>query len=35
MIVVQESRKLILLRGWYQAEMDVYVFACEGKKITL
>jgi hypothetical protein len=35
LLIFRESRHLILLRGWYQAEMDVYVFTCEGKKITL
>jgi hypothetical protein len=35
MIIMQEARKLILLKGWYNPEMDVYVFTCEGKKITL
>jgi hypothetical protein len=35
LLIFKESRHLILLRGWYQAEMDVYVFTCEGRKITL
>jgi hypothetical protein len=35
MIIMQESRKLVLLKGYYNASLDVYVFTCEGKKITL
>jgi hypothetical protein len=35
LLIFKESRRLILLRGYYQAGMDVYVFSCEGKKITL
>lgn len=35
MIIFQESRKLILVKGYYNASLDVYVFSCEGKKITL
>jgi hypothetical protein len=35
LLIFKESRHLVLLKGWYQAEMDVYVFTCEGKKITL
>jgi hypothetical protein len=35
MVVMQEARKLILIKGYYNASLDVYVFTCEGKKITL
>jgi hypothetical protein len=35
MIVMREARKLILIKGYYNASLDVYVFTCEGKKITL
>jgi hypothetical protein len=35
MIVMQEARRLILVKGYYNASLDVYVFMCEGKKITL
>jgi hypothetical protein len=35
MIIVRESRKLVLLKGYFNASLDVYVFTCEGKKITL
>ena len=35
MIIAQEARKLILVKGYYNANLDVYVFSCEGKKITL
>jgi 3D (Asp-Asp-Asp) domain-containing protein len=35
MIIMQEARSLILIKGYYNASLDVYVFTCEGKKITL
>jgi hypothetical protein len=35
MLIMRESRKLVLVKGYYNASMDVYVFSCEGKKITL
>lgn len=35
MVIMQESRKLVLLKGYYNAGLDVYVFTCEGKKTTL
>jgi hypothetical protein len=35
MIILRESRSLVLLKGYYNASLDVYVFTCEGKKITL
>jgi hypothetical protein len=35
MIIIQESRSLILVKGYYNVSLDVYVFTCEGKKITL
>jgi hypothetical protein len=35
MIIMQEARKLVLLKGYYYLGMDVYVFSCEGRKITL
>jgi hypothetical protein len=35
LLIFKESRHLVLLRGWYQAEMDVYVFSCDRRKITL
>jgi hypothetical protein len=35
MVIMQESRSLVLVKGYYNASLDVYVFTCEGKKITL
>jgi hypothetical protein len=35
MIIMQEARSLVLLKGYYNAGLDVYIFTCEGKKITL
>jgi hypothetical protein len=35
MIIMREARNLVLLKGYYNASLDVYVFTCEGKKITL
>jgi hypothetical protein len=32
---MKESRSLILLKGYYNSSLDVYVFTCDGKKITL
>jgi hypothetical protein len=32
---MKESRSLILLKGYYNASLDVYVFTCNGRKITL
>jgi hypothetical protein len=35
MVIMREVRSLVLLKGYYNASLDVYVFTCEGKKITL
>jgi hypothetical protein len=35
MIIMQEARSLFLLKGYYNSSLDVYIFTCEGRKITL
>jgi hypothetical protein len=35
MVIMREARSLVVLKGYYNASLDVYVFTCEGKKITL
>jgi hypothetical protein len=35
MVVMQEARSLVLVKGYYNASLDVYIFTCNGNKITL
>ena len=35
MIVMKEARSLVLVKCFYNSGLDVYIFSCEGKKITL
>jgi hypothetical protein len=35
MVIVQESRRLETLKCYYNDPMDVFVFQCAGKKITI
>ena len=35
MIVIRESRRLETLKCYYNEPMDVFVFQCAGKKITI
>lgn len=35
MIIIQESRRLEPLKCYYNEPMDVFVFQCAGKKITI